>query len=375
MISITMRIRNQPYVEFLIASTKFVAIFIVLFSFLGAAANAQDDEWAIPDPYPIQSDILAGLFLLSNESLSPDSLRYAHYTDYSLSCYAQFYKRALKSKQLMMISEALIDTWNEMKKLGGAYDKALYTEKEQGLIELRASLKANKEILNSFVPHIDFGLKNLAKLHPEALISSAANKDYAELRKLYFADPRRSALPLCPDSLQQPVPGKHSMKLRSQIVYAAIEEKYEACTSSSKTVDRQASCNQVVKSTIARERQKARAWTELAEIFIAEGNELDAGKAFEKSLELEPDNYWTYVKRGRIYDKTDQFLKAIQDFSKAWDLRPDSERTQATILYYRYISYLQNGDLENAGEDKQNALKIYPKMANRFKRAEKVYTK
>jgi len=69
-----------------------------------------------------------------------------------------------------------------------------------------------------------------------------------------------------------------------------------------------------------------------AKILSSQGKYGDALSAYNKAIELDPNNYVVYIKRAFILMNLNKNSEAVDDFSKVISLKPDFN--QVNILYY-----------------------------------------
>jgi superkiller protein 3 len=98
----------------------------------------------------------------------------------------------------------------------------------------------------------------------------------------------------------------------------------------------------------------ANSWNLLGSAFFKTENYQDAIKAFNKSIELQPDDEQVLINLGSVYGTIGNFEKAIQCMSKALEINPYNQRA----MQYLSMIYGEIGDRKNADLylDKMNRL-------------------
>ena len=94
-------------------------------------------------------------------------------------------------------------------------------------------------------------------------------------------------------------------------------------------------------------------------LIYASKGELDRALAdFNRALEINPRDAFTYINRGNVYNATGDLNQAIADFSRALQINP----RYAEAYNGRGASYGMKGDLERSIADFTRALEINPKF-------------
>ncbi len=93
--------------------------------------------------------------------------------------------------------------------------------------------------------------------------------------------------------------------------------------------------------------QKFTTWFHLGESYFAVGRNYDAEACFTTCSILWPDSPKTFLYRGITYLQMKEFKKAISDFNRALELRPDWEHA----IYNRALAHRGLGDFINTHND------------------------
>ena len=72
---------------------------------------------------------------------------------------------------------------------------------------------------------------------------------------------------------------------------------------------------------------------QLGHPYFAQRNFKEALAHYQKSLDTEPRQYWGYYCKGRVYEETGDFSRAIQEFEKADLIAGKKNETQAKLFY------------------------------------------
>ena len=94
------------------------------------------------------------------------------------------------------------------------------------------------------------------------------------------------------------------------------------------------------------------------------GNYTFAVDVFTKSIELNPNDGYTYYCRAGAYSKLSEHDKAIEDYSKAVALNPQDVYSH----FLRGNQYSELGDLDKAMEDFNKMIELYPQLAFAYNR-------
>ncbi len=92
---------------------------------------------------------------------------------------------------------------------------------------------------------------------------------------------------------------------------------------------------------------------------------------FTKFIELKPDDERAYITRGSFYAKLEKYEKAILDYTKAINLKPDYE----TAYYNRGVVYDKLGKYEKAIFDYTKAINLKPDFTFAYYNRGVVYKK
>ena len=103
----------------------------------------------------------------------------------------------------------------------------------------------------------------------------------------------------------------------------------------------------------------------------AEGDYLGAIRDFSAVIELEPENFNAFFKRGNVYSTIKKHQWAIEDYNKVTDL--NSSFAQAFLN--RGIEYINIDNHRAALEDFNKAIELKPDDADAYKRRGYVYGK
>lgn len=76
--------------------------------------------------------------------------------------------------------------------------------------------------------------------------------------------------------------------------------------------------------------------------------------------EQDPGNYGAWVRLGNLYFDTDQYMEAIDAYSKALEIQPDNP----DVITDRGIMYRRIGDFEQAAAEFRRAAELDPKHLN-----------
>jgi len=95
------------------------------------------------------------------------------------------------------------------------------------------------------------------------------------------------------------------------------------------------------------------------DVYSKDGNTLAALNDYNKSIELDPDNYESYVNRGVIYFNTNQFELAVNDYNIAAKLNKETTK----IFLNRGISLMKLNRFEEAIPDFERVVKAEPNNA------------
>lgn len=98
----------------------------------------------------------------------------------------------------------------------------------------------------------------------------------------------------------------------------------------------------------------------LAENMIRTGNYENALMIYDEILAAKPDNWLALNNRGMILMKSENYLKAINDFSKVLQDKQDT-----SVLYARAKAYQMTDQLMKAKADYEQLIKISPTMASK----------
>ncbi|MBZ0309824.1 MAG: tetratricopeptide repeat protein, partial [Anaerolineae bacterium] len=105
--------------------------------------------------------------------------------------------------------------------------------------------------------------------------------------------------------------------------------------------------------------------------FFADRNFDEAITAFNRAIELAPDEAKYYVVRGQVYMETGVLAQAIRDFDTAIENDPNAP----LAYWYRSDAYFQLGELEKAAADYARAVEIDPSYANFYEELAFQYAK
>lgn len=83
---------------------------------------------------------------------------------------------------------------------------------------------------------------------------------------------------------------------------------------------------------------------------------------FTRAFEEGDEPVMTLLSRGAAYMRTEDFDRAVADFSSALKLDPQNERA----LYYRGLAHLNKGDFEKAADDLNRAIALNPERGAAF---------
>ena len=95
---------------------------------------------------------------------------------------------------------------------------------------------------------------------------------------------------------------------------------------------------------------------------LREGGEAEAIPFFRQAIQLDPDFALAYTALGRAYEDYGEDREAVEDFTKAYDLRSrlsERERYYVTTLYHETVT----GDMERAKEAGELWTRAYPRDA------------
>jgi DNA-binding winged helix-turn-helix (wHTH) protein/tetratricopeptide (TPR) repeat protein len=93
---------------------------------------------------------------------------------------------------------------------------------------------------------------------------------------------------------------------------------------------------------------------------LRESGEIEAIPFFQQAIQLDPDFALAYTTRGRAYEDVGEDSEAVEDFTKAYDLRKrlsERERYYITTLYSETVT----GDMERAREAGELWTQAYPR--------------
>lgn len=105
--------------------------------------------------------------------------------------------------------------------------------------------------------------------------------------------------------------------------------------------------------------------------FFADRNFDEAITAFNRAIELAPDEAKYYVVRGQVYMETGVLAQAIRDFDAAIENDPNIP----LAYWYRSDAYFQLGELEKAATDYARAVEIDSEYANFYEELAFQYAK
>ena len=95
---------------------------------------------------------------------------------------------------------------------------------------------------------------------------------------------------------------------------------------------------------------------------IQRGQYSDAIENLTKAIELKPDYAEVYYARGSAYGGQDENYRAIQDLTKAIELKPDYAEAYAA----RGANYNIQGEFDRAIQDSTKAIELYPDCARAY---------
>jgi superkiller protein 3 len=84
----------------------------------------------------------------------------------------------------------------------------------------------------------------------------------------------------------------------------------------------------------------------------------EAIKAYEKVIEIEPNNNWAHYNMGLAYYGLGKFKKAIEAYEKAIDIKPDEEAYHNMGI--AYIMLNEKVSFEDAIKAYEKAIEINP---------------
>ncbi|KUJ95367.1 MAG: hypothetical protein PWR24_1768 [Desulfonauticus sp.] len=98
-------------------------------------------------------------------------------------------------------------------------------------------------------------------------------------------------------------------------------------------------------------------FTELGNLYFDTGQYQKAIKAYNRSLELNPQNPNVWTDLGVMYRRTGQFQKALEAFNKALNIDP---KHQTTLFNKGVVLFFDLNQKEEALKSWQNLVKINP---------------
>ena len=112
-------------------------------------------------------------------------------------------------------------------------------------------------------------------------------------------------------------------------------------------------------------------WFEKGYELVISGNDTDAVKAFNMTIELNPQDAIAYVYRGYSYGKLGNYQQAIKDTNKAIELNPQ----YAKAYYSRGFVYGELGNYQQAIKDTNKAIELNPQYATAYDNRANTYGK
>lgn len=95
---------------------------------------------------------------------------------------------------------------------------------------------------------------------------------------------------------------------------------------------------------------------------LEKGDPSGAVKAFDRSLQFDPDNPQIFHKRANAYYDLQEYDRAIADYTRAIELDSDN----ADSYYNRALTYYQTGDVSEAIDDLTQALRLNPQDTDAY---------
>lgn len=97
-------------------------------------------------------------------------------------------------------------------------------------------------------------------------------------------------------------------------------------------------------------------YTALGLVYYIKKSHDEALTSIQKAIELDPDNYFAFWIRGRIYRALDQDIDAVEQFNKVLELNPDFHNAYPDLR----MAYKHMGNKKQEEATVQRALAFYP---------------
>jgi tetratricopeptide (TPR) repeat protein len=104
---------------------------------------------------------------------------------------------------------------------------------------------------------------------------------------------------------------------------------------------------------------KTSSWVEKGVALVMEGKHNEAIEAFNKAIELNPQDAVAYNNRGAAYGQTGNYKQQIEDSTKALQINPKD----AVAFNNRGVAYGELGNYEQEIEDCTKAIELNPNLA------------
>src|SRR5687767_6757517 len=87
---------------------------------------------------------------------------------------------------------------------------------------------------------------------------------------------------------------------------------------------------------------------------------------YNEAIRLDPNLAVAYMNRGAIFAARNEYDKAIEDSTKAIELKPAKVEEQATAYTNRGVAYVGKGEIDKAIADADEAIRLKPDYAKAY---------